>query len=48
MASALERADGLDPLEIRALCEARYAPERMVADYLTAYGRAIEHVAGRG
>jgi glycosyltransferase involved in cell wall biosynthesis len=41
MASALERADALDPLEIRHVCEVRFAPERMVADYLAAYGEAI-------
>ncbi len=41
MASALERADALDPLEIRHICEVRFAPERMVADYLAAYGEAI-------
>src|SRR5262249_42474489 len=42
MVGALERADTLDPLEIRRISEVRYAPERMVADYLTAYGEAIE------
>ncbi len=42
MASALERADALDPLEIRHICEVRFAPERMVADYLAAYGEAVE------
>ena len=42
MVGALERADGLDPLEIRRMCEVRYAPERMVADYLSAYAEAIE------
>jgi hypothetical protein len=41
MVAALERSDSLDPLQIRQICEARYAPERMVADYLTAYGEAI-------
>ena len=41
MAAALERADALDPLEIRHICEVRFAPERMVADYLAAYGEAI-------
>jgi glycosyltransferase involved in cell wall biosynthesis len=46
MASALERADSLDPLEIRRACEIRFAPERMVADYLTAYGEAIERARG--
>jgi glycosyltransferase involved in cell wall biosynthesis len=42
MAGALERADLLDPLEIRRVCEARFAPERMVAGYVEAYGAAIE------
>jgi len=42
MAAALERADVLDPLEIRHVCEQRFAPERMVADYLAAYRQAIE------
>src|ERR671931_2887712 len=37
MAAALERADTLDPLEIRRISEVRYSPERMVANYLTAY-----------
>ena len=41
MASALERADALEPLEIRHVCEVRFAPERMVADYLAAYGEAL-------
>jgi glycosyltransferase involved in cell wall biosynthesis len=42
MVGALERADRLDPLELRRNCEVRYAPERMVADYLTAYAEAID------
>jgi len=42
MVGALERADQLDPLELRRICEVRYAPERMVADYLTAYAEAID------
>jgi glycosyltransferase involved in cell wall biosynthesis len=46
MAAALERADGLDPLEIRRVCEVRFAPERMVEDYLTAYGAAVERTKG--
>jgi glycosyltransferase involved in cell wall biosynthesis len=41
MASALERADMLDPLELRAICEQRFSPERMVDDYLAAYRAAI-------
>jgi glycosyltransferase involved in cell wall biosynthesis len=43
MVAALERADRLDPLEIRRVCEERFAPERMVQDYLAAYREAIEH-----
>src|ERR671918_889526 len=37
MAAALEEADRLEPLEIRAYAERRFSPERMVADYLGAY-----------
>jgi len=40
MPAALEEADGLDPLEIRHRAEQRFAPERMVADYVRAY-RAV-------
>ena len=42
MAAALEEADRLDPLEIRRYAEEHFAPERMVADYVRAYGEAIE------
>jgi glycosyltransferase involved in cell wall biosynthesis len=41
MAAALDEADALDPLEIRRYAEERFAPERMVADYLAAYDAAI-------
>jgi glycosyltransferase involved in cell wall biosynthesis len=41
MAGALEKADRLDPLEIRRYAEERFAPGRMVADYLGAYEAAI-------
>jgi glycosyltransferase involved in cell wall biosynthesis len=41
IAAALERADALDPLECRRYVEERYAPERMVEDYLAVYERAI-------
>ena len=41
MAATLEEADSLDPLEIRRICEERFSPERMVADYLNAYCAAI-------
>jgi glycosyltransferase involved in cell wall biosynthesis len=41
MPAALEEADLLDPLEIRHRAEQRFAPERMVADYVRAYRRAL-------
>jgi glycosyltransferase involved in cell wall biosynthesis len=41
MPAALEQADALDPREIRRCAEERFAPERMVADYLAAYRAAI-------
>jgi glycosyltransferase involved in cell wall biosynthesis len=37
MAGALEAADALEPLECRRYAEERFAPERMVADYVAAY-----------
>jgi glycosyltransferase involved in cell wall biosynthesis len=37
MAAALERADALDPLDCRHYVEERYAPERMIQDYLRVY-----------
>jgi glycosyltransferase involved in cell wall biosynthesis len=46
MADAIDEADRLDPFELRAFCEERYSPERMVADYLDAYQAAIDR-AGR-
>jgi glycosyltransferase involved in cell wall biosynthesis len=39
--AALERADALDPLECRRFVEERFAPERMVGDYVRAYESAI-------
>jgi glycosyltransferase involved in cell wall biosynthesis len=41
MVDALPRADELEPLELRHAAEARFSRERMVADYLDAYERAI-------
>ena len=38
-------ADALDPTECRRYVEELFAPERMVADYVEAYGRAIDRVA---
>jgi glycosyltransferase involved in cell wall biosynthesis len=40
MADALDRADAIEPLECRRYAEERFAPERMVADYLRAYMEA--------
>jgi glycosyltransferase involved in cell wall biosynthesis len=40
MAEALEQADELDPMECRRYVEERFAPERMVGDYVDAY-RAV-------
>jgi glycosyltransferase involved in cell wall biosynthesis len=45
MVAALDDADALDPLECRAYVEDRFAPERMVGDYLDAYGAAVERAA---
>ncbi len=45
MPLALEEADRIDPLECRHYVEERFAPERMVADYLGAYRAAVERSA---
>jgi glycosyltransferase involved in cell wall biosynthesis len=45
MVAALERADELDPNECRRYAEERFAPERMVADYLGAYETAIDRAS---
>jgi glycosyltransferase involved in cell wall biosynthesis len=45
MAAALEDADRIDPLECRRYVEERFAPERMVADYLDAYETALARAA---
>src|SRR5206468_5152582 len=42
MADALERADALDPLELRRYVEEEFSPERMVRDYVAAYEKAID------
>jgi glycosyltransferase involved in cell wall biosynthesis len=42
---ALERADRLDPAELRSYVERRFSQERMVADYVAAYERLIEQHA---
>ncbi|HEY7017744.1 MAG TPA: glycosyltransferase family 4 protein [Gaiellaceae bacterium] len=43
--AALERADAIDPNACRSYAEERFAPERMVADYLRAYEDAVEATA---
>jgi glycosyltransferase involved in cell wall biosynthesis len=40
--AALEEADRLEPVELRRAAEERFAPERMVADYLRTFRAAIE------
>jgi glycosyltransferase involved in cell wall biosynthesis len=42
MAAALERAEELDPLELRRYVEERFSQQRMVADYVAAYRRVLE------
>jgi glycosyltransferase involved in cell wall biosynthesis len=39
--AALERADAIEPLECRRYAEERFAPERMVGDYVEAYEAAV-------
>jgi glycosyltransferase involved in cell wall biosynthesis len=41
MAAAVEAADALDPLAIRAAAEERFSRGRMVDDYVRAYGEAM-------
>jgi len=45
MAGALEAADRLEPLELRRYAEERFAPERMVADYVRAYSAQMARLA---
>jgi glycosyltransferase involved in cell wall biosynthesis len=42
MAGVIEQADAIDPRECRRYVEERFSKERMVADYETAYAKAIE------
>jgi glycosyltransferase involved in cell wall biosynthesis len=42
MPAAVEEIERIDPLECRRYVEDRFAPERMVADYLSAYRAVIE------
>jgi glycosyltransferase involved in cell wall biosynthesis len=41
MSAALERADALEPSELRSYVEERFSRERMVSDYVAAYEAAI-------
>ena len=45
MPAALELADDLDPLECRRYVEERFAPERMVGDYVNAYQDAVDRAS---
>ena len=45
MPAALELADQLDPLECRHYVEERFAPERMVGDYVDAYREVVERAS---
>ena len=44
MVDALEAADALEPVELQRFAEEHFSPERMVADYVAAYGEHIERV----
>jgi hypothetical protein len=39
--AALEQADAIDPLDCRRYAEERFAPQRMVGDYVRAYREAV-------
>ncbi|MEN3340705.1 MAG: hypothetical protein V7644_109 [Actinomycetota bacterium] len=45
MPAALDEADRLEPLELRRLAEERFAPQRMVGDYVAAFEEAITMAA---
>ena len=47
MPEALDKADRLDPLECRRYVEERFAPERMVGEYLDAYRQAVSRSGER-
>jgi glycosyltransferase involved in cell wall biosynthesis len=47
MATALARADDLDPNELRRYVEADFSPERMVRDYVKAYETALAAAGSR-
>jgi hypothetical protein len=46
MGAALERADAIDARVQRQTVEERFSPQRMVADYVSAYEKTIERWAG--
>jgi len=47
MPAALEAADGIDPWECRHFVEERFAPERMVGEYVDVYRDAIKRSRSR-
>jgi glycosyltransferase involved in cell wall biosynthesis len=47
MPAAIERADGLDPLECRRYVEEQFGRQRMVADYVAVYERAVAESQAR-
>jgi glycosyltransferase involved in cell wall biosynthesis len=47
MPAALEEAEQLDPIECRHYVEEKFAPERMVQDYIEAYEAAIARSASQ-
>jgi glycosyltransferase involved in cell wall biosynthesis len=44
MPAALERADALDPAELRRSVEARFSQQRMVGDYVAAYEHHLARI----
>jgi glycosyltransferase involved in cell wall biosynthesis len=42
MPAALEAADAIDPWECRRYVEERFAPERMVGEYVDVYREAVK------
>ncbi|MDX6504716.1 MAG: hypothetical protein QOE29_1841 [Gaiellaceae bacterium] len=47
MVEAIALTDGFDPLDCRRYVEERFAPERMVADYVAAYESAVARAGAR-
>jgi glycosyltransferase involved in cell wall biosynthesis len=48
MASVIERADAIDPMECRRYVEQRFSKERMVADYEAAYEKVLRDAGADG